>query len=123
MGPLLGQARLWPNCALFCSLQVRLFQFLFELVMQSDFVGSALVIPPLLTIEVQMCAICDLWGIKYLNLSSINESSIGDCLKTEKPQVLIASIEKISDTHVQKQLSSLKLEYISVDEAQVNSTF
>jgi hypothetical protein len=66
-----------------------------------------------------MCSVCDNWKIKYLNLSSICESSIGDRIESEKPQIIIASIEKISDPIVQKQMLSVNLVYISLDEAQV----
>ena len=66
-----------------------------------------------------MCSVCDDWKIKYLNLSRICESSIADTIESEKPQILIASIEKISDPIVQKQLLGVNLDYISVDEAQV----
>ena len=72
------------------------------------------------TIESQMCKVCEDWGINYLNLSSINEAAIGEKVLSMKPQILISSIEKISNLSIQKQLSNLKLEYISVDEAQVN---
>ena len=67
-----------------------------------------------------MCKVCEDWGINYLNLSSINEAAIGEKVLSMKPQILISSIEKISNLSIQKQLSNLKLEYISVDEAQVN---
>ena len=67
-----------------------------------------------------MCQVCENWGINYLNLSSIDEAEIGEKVLTMKPKILITSIEKISNLNVQKQLSNLKLEYISVDEAQVN---
>ena len=67
-----------------------------------------------------MCMVCEDWGIKYLNLSSIDGSTIGDQIAAYKPQILIASIENISDPLVQKQLFNVKLEYISVDEAQVS---
>ena len=77
-------------------------------------------IPPLQTIESQMCSVCKLWGINFLNLSSVSEVLIGETILAQKPQILISSIEKISNPDVQKQLSSLSLEYISVDEAQVN---
>jgi hypothetical protein len=67
--------------------------------------------------------VCDDWNIKYLNLSGIDESSIGEKVATERPHILIASIEKISDPLVQKQLFSVKLDYISVDEAQVTLNY
>ena len=81
--------------------------------------GTALVIPPLQTIDIQMCAVCEEWGIKYLNLGSIAVNSIADQIAAEKPFILISSIEKINNHEVQKQLFNLKLDYIAVDEAQV----
>ena len=77
-------------------------------------------IPPLVTIEHQMCLVCEAWGIKYLNLSALDESSICDQITETKPRIIISSIEKISDQSVQKQLFNVSLEYISLDEAQVN---
>ena len=70
-----------------------------------------------------MCSVCKLWGINFLNLSSISEVLIGETILAQKPQILISSIEKISNPGVQKQLSNLSLEYISIDEAQVNFNF
>ena len=66
-----------------------------------------------------MCQVCEAWGIQYLNLSAIEENSMGVKVAAEKPRILISSIEKISSPTVQKQLFDLKLEYISLDEAQV----
>ena len=68
-----------------------------------------------------MCQVCESWGIKYLNISSINESLIEEQINAEKPQIIFSSIEKISNQHVEKQLIHLELVYISVDEAQVSA--
>ena len=84
--------------------------------------GLALVIPPLITIEKQMCDVCDQWNIEYLNLSSLSDpKDIEVEIEVKKPHIIIASIEKISDALVQKALMNVKFEYISVDEAQVKS--
>ena len=69
-----------------------------------------------------MCAVCQDWGIKYLNLSTVEVSRIGVEIAEEEPSILISSIEKINDPLVQKELFNLKLEYIAVDEAQVLDT-
>ena len=66
-----------------------------------------------------MVGVCDTWGIKHLNLASISVKSIARYIEAEKPQILIASIEMISNVDVQKELSSLSLDYIALDEAQV----
>ena len=76
-------------------------------------------IPPLQTIEAQMCNVCSSWGIKYLNLSTVQEDTIGEKVNSEQPKIIISSIEKISSSNVQKQLFNVKFDYISVDEAQV----
>ena len=112
------QGRHWPSSQRFCS---HLVSFSFYLNVLLFFIppGTALVIPPLQTIQHQMCMVCEDWGITYLNLSSIDGSTIGDQIAEYAPQILIASIENISDPIIQKQLFNLKLEYISVDEAQV----
>ena len=83
-------------------------------------IGCALVIPPLQTIESQMCQICEKWGISCLNLSLVNVEAVGDRIKSlGKPLIIIGSIEKVSDLMVQRQLGGVKLQYIAVDEAQV----
>ena len=46
---------------------------------------------------------------------------MGVKVAAEKPRILISSIEKISSPTVQKQLFDVKLEYISLDEAQVRA--
>ena len=81
--------------------------------------GTALVIPPLQTIEQQMIRICGEWGIECLNLSAVPQDEIGEQITTLKPKILISSIEKISDPGVQKQLLNIKCSYIAIDEAQV----
>ena len=83
-------------------------------------VGSALVIPPLQTIEDQKSEVCSEWGISYLNISKCAVSDIGGLLSSTNPRIIIASVEKINDIGVQKQLAGLKLCYIAVDEAQVS---
>ena len=64
--------------------------------------------------------ICEQWGISYLNISLIDVVEIADRIKSVKPHILIASVEKISDSSVQKQLGGLDLKYIAVDEAQAS---
>ena len=82
--------------------------------------GTALVIPPLLTIEKQMCDICDKWGISFLNLSNFpNPKDIQTEVECNNPLIIIASIEKISDLGFQKALLNVKLDYVAIDEAQV----
>ena len=66
-----------------------------------------------------MCLVCEAWGIKYLNLSALDERSICDQITETTPKIIICSIEKISDPCVQKQLFNVNLDYIALDEAQV----
>ena len=83
--------------------------------------GTALVIPPLLTIEKQMCEVLNAWNISYLNLSVYsNPQDIATDLESKSPRIIISSIEKISDRMFQKALINIKLEYVSIDEAQVS---
>ena len=82
--------------------------------------GTALVIPPLLTIEKQMCDICQEWQIAFVNLSSFSDpNEIQLEVETKKPRIILASIEKISDLRIQKGLVNVRLDYVSLDEAQV----
>ena len=84
--------------------------------------GTALVIPPLLIIEKQMCDICVKWQISYVNLSSFsNSKDIQTDIESKNPQIIIASIEKNSDVAVQKALMNVKLDYVAIDEAQVSN--
>lgn len=66
-----------------------------------------------------MCNVCSSWGIKYLNLSTVQEDTIGEKVNSEQPKIIISSIEKINSSTVQKQLFNVKFVYISLDEAQV----
>ena len=78
-------------------------------------------IPPLQTIESQMSQICFDWGINCVNISLVDVETIGELIKSRgKPLIIIASVEKVSDPLVQKQLVGLDLQYIAVDEAQVS---
>ena len=84
--------------------------------------GTALVIPPLLTIEKQMCDICREWKIVFVNLSSFSDPyEIQMELEVKKPRIIIASVEKISDVKIQKGLMNVGLDYVALDEAQVCS--
>ena len=84
--------------------------------------GTALVIPPLLTIEKQMCDTCEAWKISYVNLSSFScPQDIQTEIESKHPQIIIAAIEKISDLAVQKALINVKLDYVAIDEAQVRN--
>ena len=78
-------------------------------------------IPPLQTIEDQMTKICSEWNISCVNISKCPTEDIGFMLSSTKPRIIIASIEKVNDYNVQKQLFDLKLCYIAVDEAQVSN--
>ena len=82
--------------------------------------GLAIVIPPLLTIQVQMASTCEQWSIPYLNLAEVHApSDIPQRLSEVAPKVVLCSIEAISDPAVQSQLQSVNVEYIAVDESQV----
>ena len=83
--------------------------------------GTAMVIPPLITIEQQMSDICSSWQISFVNLSTISDpKDIQSELEMKSPRIIIASIEKISDLAVQKGLMNVRLEYVALDEAQVS---
>ena len=83
--------------------------------------GVALVIPPLITIEKQMVDVCKSWKISFLDLSAFsNPEDIDAMIQCTDPKIIIASVEKISDSKVQKALLNLKLDYVAIDEAQVN---
>ena len=78
-------------------------------------------IPPLITIQVQMEEICKSWDIPYLNLSGIPPQEIEARINTGDPKILLASIEDISNPAIQSQLQSVDVSYVALDEAQVRS--
>ena len=81
--------------------------------------GVGMIIPPLLTIEFQIEAVCRQWNIPCLNLSSVGTADIMSTLKSSNVKMVIASIECISDIAVQKAIRELKVNYVSIDECQV----
>ena len=64
--------------------------------------------------------ICEQWGIRFLNISMMDVEDIAEQIKSVNPRILIASVEKISDSRFQKQIGGLDLKYIAFDEAQVS---
>ena len=77
-------------------------------------------IPPLVTVQIQMASDCDSWDIPYLNLSDIRHpAEIQAKLADLDPKIILASIEDISNPSVQSELQSLTIRYIALDEAQV----
>ena len=84
------------------------------------FTGQAIVISPLLTIQMQMKNVCEGCQIPYLDLSSIaGPSEIAAKLEELDPKIILCSIEDISDNSIQAQLQYLDVSYIAVDECQV----
>ena len=76
-------------------------------------------IPPLITIQVQMVSICESWEIPYLNLSETHPNEIQSKIDADDPKVLLCSIEDISSPSVQSQLQTVEISYVAIDEAQV----
>jgi len=84
------------------------------------FLGSAIVIPPLQTIQVQMINICKEWKIPYLNISELStKEDVQSKLEAVKPKVIICSIEDINKEEIQASLQLQKISYIAIDECQV----
>ena len=82
--------------------------------------GTALVIPPLQTIQIQMETICTNWGIPFVNISGItNPEDIPEILNQSNPKVILSSIEDISREEIQTHLQLLKIAYVAIDECQV----
>ena len=81
--------------------------------------GKAIVIPPLITIQMQMANICSSWNIPYLNLSETQPLQIQEKIDSEDPKILLASIEDISNPTIQAQLQNTDVAYVALDEAQV----
>ena len=82
--------------------------------------GTALVIPPLQTIQIQMETICADWGIPFVNISGItNPEDIPEILNQSNPKVILSSIEDISREDIQTHLQLLQIAYVAIDECQV----
>ena len=109
---------LLSNEHVFCGLPTGSGKTLAQLATVLFTKGTALVIPPLITIETQMSEVCQKWGIRFLNLSSFSEDLDAE-IQSTGPRIIIASVEKISDSKIQKSLLNLKLDYVAFDEAQV----
>ena len=89
--------------------------------MMNIFLGKAIVIPPLVTIQIQMASICQAWDIPYLNLADIHHpTEIQSKLSDLEPKIILTSIEDISNPAIQSELQTLDICYIAVDEAQVS---
>ena len=67
-----------------------------------------------------MTRVCNELEISCLNVSRCPVFEIRDTLNSQKPRIIIASIEAINDPSVQMQFAGLKLCYVAVDEAQVS---
>ena len=65
--------------------------------------GVGIVIPPLISIELQMEAICKKWAIPYVNLAGVVAKDIVSHVASSKAKLVISSIESISDEVVQKK--------------------
>ena len=77
-------------------------------------------IPPLITIQMQMASLCEAWDIPYLNLSDIpNKSDVESKIEAGDPKIILSSIEDISNPLIQSQLQTLDVSYVAIDEAQV----
>ena len=84
------------------------------------FAGKAIVIPPLLTIQVQMSTVCSTWNIPYLDLSDVsNPEDIPRKLLELDPKIIIASIEDINKEEIQAKLQKVDVRYVAIDECQV----
>ena len=78
-------------------------------------------IPPLVTIQIQMASVCKAWDIPYLNISDVHSTSeIQTKVADLDPKIILASIEDISNPSVQSELQGLAIRYIALDEAQVH---
>ena len=84
------------------------------------FLGMALVIAPLQTIQIQMEKICFDWEIPVLNISNIqNPDDIPEKLEELNPKVILASIEDLDREEVQAKLQLVNISYVAIDECQV----
>ena len=84
------------------------------------FLGQAIIIPPLQTIQMQMSLVCKKWGISHLNLADMkNLDEISNKIDELNPKIILCSIEDVSDEATQRRLQKLDVAYVAVDECQV----
>ena len=81
----------------------------------------ALVISPTIVIEQQMQQLMSAWGTKFVHLGNVEPENLAAVIGREKPHILLSSIERLQDKTVLSALLTVKLSYVSVEEAQVNS--
>ena len=82
--------------------------------------GTAILIPPLKTIQIQLANLCQSSSIPFLNLDELDSSSdIAKKLMEVKPRVIISSIEDISKADIQAELQSVDIRYVAIDECHV----
>ena len=81
----------------------------------------ALVISPTIVIDQQMQQLMAAWGTKFVHLGNVEPESLAAVIRREKPHILLSSIERLQDKRVLSALLTVKLSYVSVEEAQVNS--
>ena len=83
-------------------------------------IGQAIIIPPLVTIQMQMALVCEAWKIPYINLANImNPDDITKKIEEVKPKIILCSIENVTDEAIQRRLQKLDVVYVAVDECQV----
>ena len=66
-----------------------------------------------------METICKRWNIPYCNISGVPPSEILPSLQSSEAKIVLCSIETISDEKIQKAIQNVKVNYIAVDECQV----
>jgi hypothetical protein len=79
-----------------------------------------LIIPPTLLIDHQMQQLMTTWGTTFLHLDKVKAEDLAATIQREKPAILLSSIERLKDKTVLTALFTIRLDYISVDEAQVS---
>ena len=79
---------------------------------------QAIVIPPLVTNQMQMANICEAWKIPYINLA--DNQNLERLSGEQKPKIILASIEDVADAATQRKLINLDVAYVAVDECQVS---
>jgi len=86
---------------------------------------STIIVAPLNAILQQMQGDCSRLGITCLDLSQVRPEEVKDRLATEKPSILLASVESLESDKVRKSLMNAKLAvephrlFVCIDEAQV----
>jgi hypothetical protein len=71
-------------------------------------------------IEQQNQRLMELWGISFVNLDTVKVEELAEYIARNKPSILLATVETLDKKEVRDALLTVRITYVSLDEAQVD---